>query len=54
MDTHPVTIFVGIICTFILIGLVSLGMSCTLYKMEPDTHPLLRPYYEFAKSKKVC
>ena len=54
MDTHPVTIVIGIICTFFLIGLVGLGMTCTAYKMEPESYPLFKPYYEYAKSKKVC
>jgi hypothetical protein len=54
MDTHPVTILIGIICTFILIGLVSLGLTCAAYKSDSTTYELFKPYYEYAKSKKVC
>ena len=46
MDTHPITILIGIIGTFLLISLVSLGFSCIGYKMDPDTYPILKPYYE--------
>ena len=54
METHPVTLFIGFICTLVLVVLVGLGMTCTAYKMEPETYPIFKPYYEYAKSKKVC
>ena len=54
METHPVTIIIGIICTIFLVALVGLGMACTAYKMEPERYPLFKPYYEYAKTKKVC
>jgi len=54
MQTHPVTILMGIIGGAALMILVSLGLSCAAYKVEPQTYPLFKIYYEYAKSKKVC
>lgn len=54
MEQHPVTNILGVICGIILVGLVSLGFSCMLYAYFPEEYEILKPYYEYAKSKKAC
>ena len=54
MDTHPVTILVGIVGGVCLLFLVSLGLSCSGYKLYPQEYEILKPYYEYAKSKRMC
>jgi len=54
MEQHPITNIIGIICTFFLVILVGLGFSCMMYTYYPEEYEILKPYYEFAKSKKVC
>jgi len=54
METHPVTIILGIIGGIILLALVSLGFSCTLYRFYPNEYEYLKPFYEYSKSKRIC
>jgi hypothetical protein len=54
MQTHPLTILMGTIGIIFLIALVLLGFSCILYKFESENYEFLKPYYEYAKEKKVC
>jgi hypothetical protein len=54
MDTHPVTITIGIIGAIVLFVLVGLGFSCMLYKANPDEYPYLKIYYEYSKNRKIC
>lgn len=54
MDTHPVTITIGVIGAFVLFALVGAGLGCTAYKTNPDIYKFFEPYYILAKEKKVC
>lgn len=54
MEQHPVTNIIGIICGIFLVLLVSLGFSCMMYTYYPQEYEIIKPYYEWAKTKKVC
>lgn len=54
METHPVTLIIGGICSIFLIALVAFGMTCTVYAIDPESYPSFKPFYEIAKSKRIC
>lgn len=54
MELHPVTILLGIIVTIIMLFIVGVGFSCTIYEKFPEQHPEMKLYHELGKKVKLC
>ncbi len=53
-QTSPLIMLIGIIGMIAVVGMVGLGLACSMYQKDPIENSKLKPYYEFAKTCKLC
>jgi hypothetical protein len=54
MYLHPVTLIIGAIATIALVILVSIGLSCASYKLDPTYFEYFKHLFDISKTIKVC
>ena len=53
-DTHPAILITGVVCTLLILFLVSFGLACSAYEMDSEKYSYLKVYQEKAVEMKLC